>query len=180
MPITQHNSDWNADEADILWLAGLLEGEGSFTLNRGLFPTIGLAMTDYDVVEKAAKIMGVNNIYLEKKTKQGWKDAYRAQLIGYHAVRVMERIKPYMGERRTKKINEVLIMWNSLSHYREKGKLNECGHPDEKHYGRGMCRRCYMVWYKESGRGKNLKENKHTKAVPRVAVIQDTSIIDSF
>jgi hypothetical protein len=45
-------------KVDIAWLAGLLEGEGSFMRGkRKDAPGISLAMTDRDVVERAAKLL---------------------------------------------------------------------------------------------------------------------------
>ena len=51
-------------EIEIAWLAGLLEGEGSFGLTgyaakkSKVFPTISLAMTDLDIIERAGALIG--------------------------------------------------------------------------------------------------------------------------
>lgn len=48
---------------DIYWLAGLLEGEGCFTVRRyegrqtGGLPVINLWMTDLDVIKRASTIL---------------------------------------------------------------------------------------------------------------------------
>ena len=42
---------------DIAWLAGLLEGEGCFRLDKGKYPIIRLGMGDEDVVVRAASLM---------------------------------------------------------------------------------------------------------------------------
>ncbi len=48
----------HGDREDLVWLAGLLEGEGTFDLHRGRYARIRLGMTDRDVVGRAATIMG--------------------------------------------------------------------------------------------------------------------------
>jgi hypothetical protein len=48
-------------EFELYWLAGLLEGEGSFVKgppSRPNCPIVQLAMTDGDVVERAARLLG--------------------------------------------------------------------------------------------------------------------------
>lgn len=42
---------------DTIWLAGLLEGEGTFDLHRGKYPRVRVGMTDRDVVGRAATLM---------------------------------------------------------------------------------------------------------------------------
>jgi Recombination endonuclease VII len=42
-------------------------------------------------------------------------------------------------------------------------KPTECGHPDEKHFGRGKCYRCYVVWLRESGEGRR-RNNAYNEA----------------
>ncbi len=44
---------------DLAWLGGLLEGEGCFMIPKGS-PRIALAMSDKDVVQRAARLMGLN------------------------------------------------------------------------------------------------------------------------
>ena len=48
---------------DLMWLAGLLEGEGSFLMARNIvagkvyrYPKITVNMTDRDVIEHAAEV----------------------------------------------------------------------------------------------------------------------------
>ena len=96
------------EEIQKSWLAGLLEGEGYFGL-RGRKVEITLWMTDRDVVEKASKMVGVD---VSKKTRQAQPHhsvQYRLDIRDQNTVkRVLEWIKPYMGERRSKRIAEML------------------------------------------------------------------------
>lgn len=114
------------------WIAGLLEGEGSFLLeHRGRgregTPAIDLKMSDRDVVEKAALCMSPYNlrVSIDKRshipTTNGGrhKDLYRVRVRGYHAILLMERIFPHMGIRRRERIEELFNAWGeTYSGYR--------------------------------------------------------------
>lgn len=99
------------------WLAGLLEGEGSFiefkdTRNRNRWRCkVYLKMTDLDVVEKAQRIAEMGTICkanAPSKLKH-WKDSWQWQVQSVpDAVELMEELLPHMGERRTEKISEIL------------------------------------------------------------------------
>lgn len=99
------------DETEIAWLAGLLEGEGSFLKpppsDPGR-PRISLEMTDQDVVERVAKMFEISYIHTKRYANVKHKDGFRFLLRGQRAVRLMEVLSPYMGTRRQAQINEVL------------------------------------------------------------------------
>ena len=109
-------------EGEIQWLAGLLEGEGCFGAwgpirgGRRLRAAVSLKMTDRDVVERAHALLGLETIVMTKGDSRGkgWSDTYVWQANGATAERIMRLVLPYMGERRTAKINEILAM--DLSH----------------------------------------------------------------
>lgn len=88
------------------WLAGLLEGEGSFTHNGGC-PRVSLRMTDKDILERFAKELGVE-YQEEAPPKSHWNMIFRCNIYGDRAAVLMERILPWMGERRSAKIRECL------------------------------------------------------------------------
>lgn len=95
------------------WLAGLLEGEGYFQITkpRHHHPTqvvIRLSMTDGDVIEKASKLL--NNVPINQKAKTtGRKTIYSISLSKKDEVeKILFQILPFMGERRSQKINECL------------------------------------------------------------------------
>ena len=95
-------------ENELHWLAGLLEGEGSFLFANGCSPTISLQMADKDVIERAASIMGVRlrSPYISPKpnTKTLW-------ICGAHgdiALHLMQELLPLMGHRRAHAIESVL------------------------------------------------------------------------
>ena len=103
---------------DIYWLAGLLEGEGCFFTSyqsnkpKYKYPRILLGMTDRDVIEKAAKILG-GTVYLvgeKKNRKRVW---YVSVARTHQAVGWMMTLYSLMGERRKLKIKECLGSWKN-------------------------------------------------------------------
>jgi hypothetical protein len=107
----------HGDRDDLLWLAGLLEGEGSFDAHRGKYPRIRLAMTDRDVVGRAASLMD-SKIRLSLHPAPA-KPTWHTELSGARAAAVMSLILPHMGSRRSGKIAEVL----SVAHFRSPAEL---------------------------------------------------------
>jgi hypothetical protein len=99
------------------WLAGLLEGEGSFL--RGIpsapgVPVVALSMTDLDVVQRVADMLNIRYIHVKLRTRENpaWRPAYRVKLTGQRAVDLMHQLRPMMGERRQAQIDAALACWN--------------------------------------------------------------------
>ena len=94
------------DLFDVVWLAGLAEGEATFDLHRGRYPRIRIAMTDRDVVGRAATLMGtrVRVTFRPKPYMAMW----HAEASGDKAAEIMRALLPHMGSRRSAKIAEVL------------------------------------------------------------------------
>lgn len=113
----------NPSDLEVAWLAGLLEGEGCFSLNRDRRPgnrrpslVVKLKMTDADVVVRAGKLMNSPSVRRERDTrKEANSDCYVSRVTGAKAERVMRMVLPHMGTRRTEKINE-LLNTEGLSH----------------------------------------------------------------
>lgn len=99
---------------ELAWLAGLLEGEGSFFTERvggvNRYVVMEVTMTDQDVIERAAALMGVKAAFRHAPSKQaaGHKATWRARLRGQRARTLMEELLPFMGDRRSAKITELL------------------------------------------------------------------------
>lgn len=108
--------------SDMIWLAGLLEGEGCFTASNGTARMV-LQMTDKDVVERAAKIMGSTVLgpyrYTVKK-----KPVYVTEWGGIKALAWMRVLRYYMGERRTAKIDEILANSQTLLYRQPRSHKN--------------------------------------------------------
>lgn len=102
----------HGDQLDLVWLAGLLEGEGSFDAHRGKYPRIRLAMTDRDVVGRAASLMdaGIRLSLHPAPASATW----HTEISGERAAEIMRDILPYMGTRRSGRIADVL----GVSHFR--------------------------------------------------------------
>jgi hypothetical protein len=91
---------------DVLWLAGLLEGEGCFDLHRARYPRVRLGMTDRDVVGRAATLFG-SRVRLSLKAPPA-SATWHTEVSGARAEEIMEAVLPFMGARRSAKIATVL------------------------------------------------------------------------
>lgn len=92
-------------EANIAWLAGIVEGEGTLALPGSTTgPRITVAMTDRDIVDRVASIAGcglVNRYEPKSPTQQTqwhWKLNRQAQVL-----EVITALLPWFGERRTER-----------------------------------------------------------------------------
>ncbi len=99
-------------ESDIYWLAGLLEGEGSFIApppSEPNKPRISIAMTDKDIIKRVANLFGLSYIYESKdKRSSKWKPYFQVVFKGKRAAVLMRSLQPLMGERRRQQIDEAL------------------------------------------------------------------------
>lgn len=99
---------------EMAWLAGLLEGEGSFMVgppSSPRRPTLQMSMTDRDVVARAASIIGCNVMTLRAREVH-WQEAYGLRVRGAGAVNWMRALRPYLGERRTAQVDRALASYD--------------------------------------------------------------------
>ncbi len=99
------------DEKDFYWLAGLLEGEGSFmkpSPSEPQCPRIAIDMTDRDVIERVAALFDRKYIYTRKHTRENWKDSHSTLMKSRKAVNLMRLLYPFMGERRRQQIENAI------------------------------------------------------------------------
>ena len=99
------------------WLAGLLEGEGSFLKPSPSSPTrpaISIEMTDKDVIERVSRLLGAG-IYVVPTARRNsvWKPSYRVILRSNRAVQLMLQLKPLMGRRRQQQIEAAIAARNA-------------------------------------------------------------------
>jgi hypothetical protein len=104
-------------DQEFYWLAGLLEGEGSFLPGPPSAPNsvrITLTMTDADVVARVAALWGVSyhEVRRELCHAMGWKPNFYTHLRGRPAVEMMRRLLPFMGVRRQGQIERALASYN--------------------------------------------------------------------
>lgn len=102
-----------SDPVELAWLAGLLEGEGHFGLERvgedSKRPIVTVSMTDYDVVYRASRLMGGYKVLEQRPPSAVDKlPRYRVKAVSDTARHIMRSVLPYMGQRRSAKIKEVL------------------------------------------------------------------------
>jgi hypothetical protein len=103
----------------LAWLAGLLEGEGSFGIREGKHPIISLQMKDEDTVAKVAVIFGrkYQRVYSKRYQENGWSPIFVANLTGKRAVELMTLIRPFMGQRRQEQIDRSMAVYKDYSPY---------------------------------------------------------------
>lgn len=97
---------------DTAWAAGVLEGEGSFVRRSKNSCAISCEMTDLDILVRLQGLFG-GSIYEVRKRKDHWKDCWVWRLNGANAVPVMRAILPFMGVRRTARIESLLDSFQS-------------------------------------------------------------------
>jgi hypothetical protein len=98
---------------ELHWLAGLLEGEGSFMMgppsSPGL-PVIAVNMTDHDVMARLGRIFG-RKVHALKPRNARWRTSYQVRVNGGAAVRWMTVLRPLMGLRRQGQIDRALASY---------------------------------------------------------------------
>ena len=107
-------------DLDMNWLAGIIEGEGSFvstpTRQRGGSSVfISIQMTDRDILERVSKIVGygcVRDVRLSARAiERGWKPTFVWRIGAKSVVRpLLSLLFPIMGNRRQKRIKECLAV----------------------------------------------------------------------
>lgn len=105
------------------WAAGLFEGEGSIghkVAHRGTrtykYPRLQLAMTDEDVVRRFHEVVGEGRVNGPYRNQADFKPYWAWAAQNSAAERVMARLLPHLGARRSARWAEVL---------RERGRVKE-------------------------------------------------------
>lgn len=152
------------NEFDLAWAAGLFEGEGFIGFNRSTsdsehrprgYLTLELRMTDEDVVRRFASIVGVGSVNGPYLPKKGGKPFWGWRTSGTRAKPLTENdlFVGWLGERRKKRLAEVLTMVDGQVEARSRVKKTHChrGHlfDEENTYltpnGRRSCRACLRI-----------------------------------
>lgn len=93
------------------WLAGLLEGEGSFTAGTNRHPcSISVQMTDEDVIARVAALFG-SSYWTCNPQHPHHKISYVTRIRGGSAIDIMNLIRPFMGIRRQGQIDRAIESW---------------------------------------------------------------------
>lgn len=99
--------------AELYWLAGWLEGEGSFLRpppSDPRRPRVVGQSRDRDVVDEVARLFGVKPTTRTDPRGQarGWSTMYEALLRGPRAVQLMAAVLPLLGRRRSEQVRRAL------------------------------------------------------------------------
>lgn len=116
-------------DKDYAWAAGILDGEETFLLvpdkrSRHIECRISCEMNDVDLIERLYNVLRAGRIYDRVRTNG---KASKQVIISKRSdvYRVLNYIRPYMGIRRTKRIDEI------ISHLKERG-IEPSPEPKEK------------------------------------------------
>src|SRR6266542_691602 len=99
---------------ELHWLAGLLEGEGSFMAgppSNPRMPVISVHMTDEDVMARLGRIFA-RKVYMVMPRNPRWRTTYQVRVQGGNAVRWMTLMRPLMGARRQAQIDRALASYD--------------------------------------------------------------------
>lgn len=97
-------------EVDLAWLAGLLEGEGSFLPGPPSAPNatrIQCSMCDEDIIARVAEYLQATYHEIRKRQPHH-KRAWFVTIKGSRARELMVRLRPLMGSRRQGQIDKAL------------------------------------------------------------------------
>jgi hypothetical protein len=100
--------------SELHWLAGLLEGEGSFMVgppSNPRMPLIAVHMTDEDVMARVGRIFE-RKLHVVRPRNPRWRTSYLIRVQGGNAVRWMRLLRPLMGARRQGQIDRVLASYD--------------------------------------------------------------------
>ena len=147
------------NDIDLAWLAGLIEGEGSFLVHlvRHKFYTIAIqvVMTDEDVVRKCLSVSGMGTVTKPRQRNPKWKPIWVWRVHKRtDVVALMNDLYPYMGKRRRAQIDACLAV-NEEHPYQDPAQYQKdkthCpkGHPYSgdnlySHKGKRHCKACRM------------------------------------
>lgn len=108
---------------DIAWLAGLLEGEGTFYVRKRTcgdkqYKNIGIQvmMTDKEPIERVAALLGGSVSVQAKPTVTG-KSIYRTGLHSWRSAGWMMTLYPLLSPRRQQQVRQCLDVWKEHCRY---------------------------------------------------------------
>lgn len=154
------NDAHTCDETcDLSWLAGLLEGEGTFTATRTQghdYPVLKVEMCTEDVVLRAARLVAAPSVTRQEPEREGWSATYLAAISGHDAAEWMRRLRDRMGHRRTEAIDAALSQYHPIRLVNPPASCVVPGCSD-RHRGRGLCHKHYMMWSRDRAKGREAR-----------------------
>lgn len=96
---------------DLHWVAGFLEGEGSFT-KCGSAITISAVQVNVEPIDKLHNLFdGYKRTYYRKEIKTNNGRYHRWEVYGRNAASLMMTLYPMLSEKRKNRIKELLAIW---------------------------------------------------------------------
>lgn len=113
----------NIKLTSIYWIAGLLDGEGSFSYSNT--PIIQITLTDLDLLQKCHLEMKLNNrIYKVEKLLGHHREIYKFAIFGSLAIQWMMTLYPLLCSRRKARIKEVIKLWSGSRNFNSPKCIN--------------------------------------------------------
>jgi hypothetical protein len=110
------------DMRQLAWLAGLLEGEGTFVKGspaKPRRPVTAIGMVDQDIIERVCELWGTR-LYTHLPKVERYKQVFRTELVGGSAVALMALLRPHMSVRRQAQIEQSIASYAPLRSIRHK------------------------------------------------------------
>lgn len=175
-------SQQSSKETDWAWAAGLFEGEGSISLSKGGAVRLKLGMTDHDVVLRFAEVVGGGSVYHREEMRQvHWKACtyWETQKLAL-VQKIMERLLPYLGSRRTARWEEVMSYRESLRPITTCPQCGEefkplrrnqvcCGHDCSWRYSAKVGKYTDRAGHRRSANGYATERNRRRALGPKAA-----------
>ena len=106
---------------DIVWAAGLFEGEGCIhilqqKLKKKTYRTLSLSMTDLDVIERFVDVVGYGNLRGPCMAKLSTKPYWQWNICKRPEVsRILKMFLPHFGKRRAERAIEAINHLNEIT-----------------------------------------------------------------
>lgn len=98
-------------DTEVAWLAGLIEGEGYFSISKKGHISLGVNMCDLDIIERLREVTGEGLIYSRKVYVPNHSPSWSWKVAKHDEVQAIARtIRPWMGARRQARIDQVLAV----------------------------------------------------------------------
>lgn len=126
---------------EMWWLAGLLEGEGTFLAGPPSSPnrtSIVVQMTDRDVVERVSAVMGTATVRtVHPRRYPHHKISFVTSLRGARARDLMVELRPLMGLRRQGQIDRALASFDPTRCHRKRSLSDDAVRDLRRRAGQG-------------------------------------------
>lgn len=140
----------------LAWLAGLLEGEGTFEAHRQRsfrYPRVAVSMCDEDVVARVSALIGSRSVWRQEPREGDWSPTFGTAVTGARGAELMVMLLPHMGGRRS---TEIRLALEAYAPIRITPAPTTCAVPkcDRPHEARGLCHRHHMQWWRDRRGGR--------------------------